>query len=417
MKSNSIDNKINNNNNNNSCSNANNTNLIRMINANKVEENSIKSTPEFGNTMTTNSSSSSSSNASFNSFSLNSTRTANSLISNQPTKSLNFTSNNSANRSLFNNKDIFANSYNFPSNSAKDSITLSALKFRRTSSTTNFLIPSVDSILSHHHTLNSNPTVGNLHFNSGNNNLNSPGMSLIATIGPTSITGTFNSLPSFASPGMLRSKFKSNFSPFHTKRHKAANLTMIDYCNIINLNTSFQMLNNYCQENIDDSMSRLTLKTIHRNGITLHQHQQQQHQQKQASIAEQMAILFGSTMCTCYLCKMKIVKNAKRNQRHHFEISPNKNNMDYAVVRYTYSSPYSQLSTLKLFNIINTDCSIYFNTEANMSTNGNNKTNSNSNVFLIFYFLSLLFYLLVFQVYTLEKRKFKFFLAKIYFIF
>jgi hypothetical protein len=63
------------------------------------------------------------------------------------------------------------------------------------------------------------------------------------------------------------------------------------------------MLTNYYQE-LDDPNSRLTLKT-NRNGNI----------QKQVSIAEQMAILFGSTMCTCYLCKMKTAKNTKRNQK------------------------------------------------------------------------------------------------------
>lgn len=210
---------------------------------------------------------------------------------------------------------------------------MSTLKFRRSESITAYLPQEI------------------------NSNINS----VITTIGPTIITGTFNNNNNITATNNLRSKFKSNFSPYHSKRHKSNQLTMIDYCNIINLNTNFQMLTNYLES--DDPCSKLAMKS-NRNGNI----------QKQTSIAEQMSILFGSTMCNCYLCKMKLAKNAKRHQRHHFEIIPSRNNMDYSIMRYTYSSPYSQLSTLKLFNILNTDCSIHFSTETN-----SNKINLNGN--------------------------------------
>lgn len=254
-------------------------------------------------------------------------------------KYVNFQSTNNINK-FSNHKEMFTNSFNLNPN-IKESIALSSIKFRRSGSVST-LLPSE----------NASSTANNKLNNSNNTTTNV----LITTISPISITGTFNnSLPNFTNNNMLRNNFKSNFAPIHSKRHKVSNLTLIDYCNIINLNTNFLMLTNYYQE-LDDPNSRLTLKT-NRNGNI----------QKQVSIAEQMAILFGSTMCTCYLCKMKTAKNTKRNQRHHFEISPIKNNMDYTIIRYTYSSPYSQISALKLFNIMNTDCSIYFSAESNSS--------------------------------------------------
>ena len=252
--------------------------------------------------------------------------------------SLNFSSTTNMNKSN-SNKDYFTHSYNYNSNK-RDSVSMSTLKFRRSGSISNFY--SIDET----------------------NNINKNNSNVITTISPIVITGTLNtSLPSFTggSNSLFRNnKFiKTNFSPYHTKRSKANQLSLIDYCNIINLNTSFQMLSNYYQE-ADDPTSKLNLKT-NRNGNL----------QKQASIAEQMAILFGSTMCTCYLCKMKLAKNTKRHQRHHFEIAPSKSNgLDYSIVKYTYSSPYSQLSCLKLFNIMNMDCSIYFSTETNNNLNG-----------------------------------------------
>jgi len=46
--------------------------------------------------------------------------------------------------------------------------------------------------------------------------------------------------------------------------------------------------------------------------------------------------------------------------QHNYEIFP-LDNFDYTILKYTYSSPISELSTLKFFNLMNTDCSIFFN--------------------------------------------------------
>lgn len=73
-------------------------------------------------------------------------------------------------------------------------------------------------------------------------------------------------------------------------------------------------------------------------------------------------------MCTCNLCRMKTV-DSKRILQHNYEIKPSPDyyypastGLEYTFCKYTYSNPISELSTLKLFNLMNTDCSIFFNT-------------------------------------------------------
>ena len=153
-------------------------------------------------------------------------------------------------------------------------------------------------------------------------------------------------------------------------------LSVIDYSNIINLNTSHQMLVNFLensrQENSDLSLKKNLRVNKSCSGVQSpsKSHKPQFHMflnnyiQKQATLSEQMASLFGSSMCTCCLCCMKTI-DSKRILQHNYELTPEKaNTVDYTIKKYTYSNPISELSTLKLFNLINTDCSIFFN-EAN----------------------------------------------------
>lgn len=213
------------------------------------------------------------------------------------------------------------------------------------------------------------------------------------------------------------SKFKLQPLP---KRRKSNSLSIMDYCNFMNMNTNFQMLANFFDDT-EASMSRLSMKTTRNANI-----------EKQASLSEQMAALFGSSMCTCSLCKLKLTTNAKKPnnattttttttsaaattnalvttnshhnqnnaaanqtsqstttttttattsmatvplQQYNFEIMPNRHNTDYCIIKYTYSSPFSQLSPLKLFNLMNTDCSIIFNAAATVSAENEKQVN------------------------------------------
>lgn len=242
------------------------------------------------------------------------------------------------------------------------------------------------------------------------NNLNKPS--------PVTTRTVSNSL-AVANPNN-NNNMSSATSQAMLKRRKSNSLSIIDYCNIINLNTNYQMLAaKTLYEDTEESMARLSLKS--NKDIC-----------KQASLSEQVAALFGSSMCTCNLCNLKSTTTTttsttwssnelavasaaaaaaaatsvaasastpvlnssshssnqtntaittttttssvssttisnRKVQQHNFEISPNKNNSDFSVIKYTYSTPFSQLSTLKLFNIMNTDCSINVNFEQNKS--------------------------------------------------
>lgn len=154
----------------------------------------------------------------------------------------------------------------------------------------------------------------------------------------------------------------SNFPILQPKRKKSNSLSIIDYANILNMNTNYQMLADF-YDDTEASMARLSLKTTRSANI-----------QKQATLSEQMAALFGSSMCDCYLCKLKTI-DAKKAQQHNFEILPNKHNAEFSIMKFTYSTPFSQLSCLKLFNLMNTDVSIIIN-------NNNENGSSNSCKFL-----------------------------------
>ena len=194
-------------------------------------------------------------------------------------------------------------------------------------------------------------------------------------------------------------------------------------------------------DDTEESMARLSLKT--NKDIS-----------KQASLSEQVAALFGSSMCTCYLCNLKTVVSSspssnimpslssstsssssspglitsssiytsspsavsnpnndilsqqqqlngnnlltipgnsptttattigRKVQQHNFEILPNKHNSDFSVMKYTYSTPFSQLSTLKLFNLMNTDCSINFNVDPSQLNTKVPTSSGNKKIFL-----------------------------------
>ena len=137
------------------------------------------------------------------------------------------------------------------------------------------------------------------------------------------------------------------------KKKASSPLSVIDYCNIINMNTSHQMLVNFIQAEASADAMKPPIHMFLNNYI-----------QKQATLSEQMASLFGSSMCTCYLCRMKTI-DSKRILQHNYEIIPS--SQGYSIRKYTYSNPISELSSLKLFNLMNTDCSIFFK-ETNKDT-------------------------------------------------
>lgn len=151
------------------------------------------------------------------------------------------------------------------------------------------------------------------------------------------------------SPSLIMNQKQTKKSNSQPKRRKSNSLSIMDYCNIINMNTNYQMLANFYDET--ESMTRLNISSKTRNNVT-----------KSISVSDQMAALFGSSDCTCYLCKFRsqIENSLTRRLQYNIEITPNRNYTDFSTMKYTYSSPLSQLSTLKLFNLMNTDCSIYF---------------------------------------------------------
>jgi hypothetical protein len=60
------------------------------------------------------------------------------------------------------------------------------------------------------------------------------------------------------------------------------------------------------------------------------------------------------------MCRLKTVDSTRLLQ-HNYEIRPS-SGCDFTFCKFTYSHPVSELSALKLFNLMNTDCSIFFST-------------------------------------------------------
>lgn len=142
------------------------------------------------------------------------------------------------------------------------------------------------------------------------------------------------------------------------KKQKSNSLSIIDYCNIMNANTNYQIFANF--SNLSDDVFE-EVNTTHNsaNGSVTAGNSAQIH--KQAGLSEQMAALFGSNDCKCLLCSHNNESSNCKSNQMNIEIIPNKHNSDYSVIKYTYSSPLSQLSPLKLFNMFNCDCSISIN--------------------------------------------------------
>ena len=195
--------------------------------------------------------------------------------------------------------------------------------------------------------------------NNNNNNKMSTGKASLSQIKSDSITSLEPLSRSFSNTSSLKSVGKTNRlngTKNAGKKKVSSPLSVIDYCNIINMNTSHQMLVNFIQAEASADAMQEHKPPMHmflNNYI-----------QKQATLSEQMALLFGSSMCTCYLCRMKTI-DSKRILQHNYEIIPS--SQGYSIRKYTYSNPISELSSLKLFNLMNTDCSIFFK-ETNKDT-------------------------------------------------
>jgi hypothetical protein len=72
--------------------------------------------------------------------------------------------------------------------------------------------------------------------------------------------------------------------------------------------------------------------------------------------------------CKCYLCEA--YTNDKRNSLvNNYEIIPNDYRGNHRYMKYSYGKPYSQLSCMKLFNLINTDCTIYYDESITSQSN------------------------------------------------
>ena len=150
---------------------------------------------------------------------------------------------------------------------------------------------------------------------------------------------------SFPNNQLRRESKIKNIQPVDQKRKKSNSLSIIDYCSILNMTNNIQLLNHFYEET-EELMAKLSTKTT-KNG-NLH---------RQASLSEQTASLFGSNMCNCLICE----KKNKTFPILNYEIVPNRYNTKFTMKKYTYSTPMSQISCLKLFNLMNTDCSINFN--------------------------------------------------------
>ncbi len=114
------------------------------------------------------------------------------------------------------------------------------------------------------------------------------------------------------------------------KKKVTSPLSIIDYMTIMNTSHHHhRMLNQFYEASHAASISDLSSKNKHEQ--TAQQPLQQakpMHMflnsiQKQATMSEQMASLFGSSMCVCYLCRMKTI-DSKRILHHNYEITPNK---------------------------------------------------------------------------------------------
>lgn len=89
-----------------------------------------------------------------------------------------------------------------------------------------------------------------------------------------------------------------------------------------------------------------------------------------SSVMTNISIYNNTDSCECYFCQA--ITNDKRQQLlNNYEIMPASMNSDdlndYSYIKFSYGKPYSQLSCMKLFNLMNTDCTVYYN-EASISS-------------------------------------------------
>jgi hypothetical protein len=197
----------------------------------------------------------------------------------------------------------------------------------------------------------------------------------------SSMNGSSNNGRSSSKPGGSGSNGKASPAPpAIPKRQKSNSLSIMDYCNIMSTNTNYQIMANFT--NLSDDVFESTAAALSNTNSSSSSSSSNSNSnsnstsnvnyQKQASLAEQMVAMFGSLDCTCFLC----VNNANRKSPNqiNYEIVANRHNSDFSIMKYTYSAPLSQLSSLKLFNMFNCDCSISFKLD--------NRSNSSSGMMI-----------------------------------
>ena len=107
-------------------------------------------------------------------------------------------------------------------------------------------------------------------------------------------------------------------------------------------------------------------------------HQNQQQLIDISSVMLNVAQYANEDECSCYLCQA--YKNDKRNSLvHNYEIIPNDYKGNHRYMKFSYGKPYSQLSCMKLFNLINTDCTIYYDETVISSSSSASSSSSLSN--------------------------------------
>jgi hypothetical protein len=185
-----------------------------------------------------------------------------------------------------------------------------------------------------------------------------------------------------SSPSASASNGKASPAPPAVpKRQKSNSLSIMDYCNIMSTNTNYQIMANFTNlsDDVFDSTTITTgngsagaaaatdRSTSNSASSSSCANQPGVNYQKQASLSEQMAAMFGSSDCTCLLCRNNAARKSTASQIN-YEIVANRQNSDFSVMKFVYSAPLSQLSPLKLFNMFNCDCSISFKPSSRSST-------------------------------------------------
>jgi hypothetical protein len=103
--------------------------------------------------------------------------------------------------------------------------------------------------------------------------------------------------------------------------------------------------------------------------------QSQQQLIDMSSIMTNMSQYDNSDNCSCFLCE-SILSDKRNSLIYNYEITPN-DYSDHSYMKFSYGKPFSQLSCMKLFNLMNTDCTIYYN-ESNMNNQAADDTQQNN---------------------------------------